>query len=67
MITLQRRKELFLVACTATLVFAVLGALNLGGIEPFHSRQVGLALVFFVLAIIALAGANFTRPVEAQS
>lgn len=65
--TAQRRKELFLVACTGTLVFAVLGALNLGGIEPFHDRNVGLALVFFVLAVIVLAGATVTRPAEARS
>ena len=64
---LQRRKELFFIGCAVALVFAVLGALNLGGIQPFHDRNVALALVFFVVAVIAMAGATMSRPAEAQS
>ncbi len=63
----QRRKEIFFIACAGVLLFAVLGALNLGGIQPFHDRNVALALVFFVVAVVILVGATMTRPVEAQS
>jgi hypothetical protein len=64
---MQRRKELFIIACGATITFAVLGALNLGGIQPFHDQHLGIALLCFALAVIALVGANFTRPAQAMS
>jgi hypothetical protein len=65
--TPQRRKELFLVGCAAAMVFVVLGALNLGGIQPFRDRHVGLGVLFFVLAVLVLAGINFVRPEQARS
>jgi ABC-type branched-subunit amino acid transport system permease subunit len=57
----------FFLACAGALLLAVLGALNLGGIEPFHDRNVALALIFFVLAVVVLGGATMTRPTQAQS
>ncbi len=58
---LHGRKELFFLACTGTLLCAVHGVLNLGDIEPFHERHIGLALAFFVLAAIMLVGASMAR------
>jgi hypothetical protein len=53
----QRCKELFSLACLGTLLCAVLGTPNFGGIDPFHSWHVGPALDFFVLTIVLQAGA----------
>jgi hypothetical protein len=56
-VAVQRRMELFLLACAGALLVAVLSTLRLRGIDPFHDRHVGLALGFFVLTVILQAGA----------